>query len=92
MGHFLGGSAPAMVRQIADGYVTPNAVMLKKFNRTELHSLQVELEKKLREARGEIVDLSDIESIQRKNRRLSRLVGALRVIRAAATGRHGSSV
>ena len=87
MGHFLGGSAPAMVRQIAEGFVTPNAVMLKRFTPAELHAVQVELEKKLREARGEATDLSDTEAIQRKNRRLSRLEGALRIVRAAATGR-----
>jgi hypothetical protein len=46
-----------------------------------MQQLEFELEKRLRETRGETVDLSDQESLQRRNRRISRIEGALRVLR-----------
>ncbi|HHQ47865.1 MAG TPA: hypothetical protein ENK19_03175 [Acidobacteria bacterium] len=83
MSSYVGGSAPAMVRQIRDGYTLVNVVMLKRFSVAELDTLKLELEKKLRELRGEQVDVTDTPAIQLKNRRLSRLEGALRVIRTS---------
>jgi len=81
--HFIGGSAPAMVRQITEGYTLVNIVMLKRFTVGELDTLKFEIEKKLREIRAEQVDLSDTLSVQQKNRRMSRLEGALRIIRSS---------
>ncbi len=81
MGHYVGGSAPAMVRQITEGYTLVNAVMLKRFTAAELDNLIFEMEKKLREIRGEVTDVSDIQATQNRNRRLSRLENALRVVR-----------
>jgi len=72
-----------MVRQITEGYTLVNIVMLKRFTVGELDTLKLEIEKKLREIRGEQVDLTDTPAIQLKNRRLSRLDGALRVIRTS---------
>ncbi len=83
MSHFIGGSAPAMVRQITEGYTLVNIVMLKRFTVGELDTLKFEIEKKLREIRAEQVDLSDTLSVQQKNRRMSRLEGALRIIRSS---------
>ena len=82
MGNYVGGSAPAMVRQIREGFTLVNAMMLKRFTAIELDKLTFEIEKKLRDLRGEQVDLTDTLAIQGKNRRISRLDGALRVIRA----------
>lgn len=81
MSHYVGGSAPAMVRQIAEGFTLVSAVSLKRFTDEELRTLAFELEKKLREIRGEQVDLQDIPGLQQRNRRISRLEGALRVAR-----------
>ncbi len=81
MSHFIGGSAPAMVRQIAEGFTLVSAVSLKRFTDEELKTLQFELEKKLRETRGEQVNLEDIPGLQQRNRRISRIEGALRVTR-----------
>ena len=91
MGHYLGGSAPAMVRQISEGFTMVNAVMLRRFDLGELDSLIFELDKKLRELRGEHVDLEDTVAIQAKNRRISRLESGLRVIRGTLQQRrrHG---
>ena len=81
MSHYIGGSAPAMVRQIAEGFTLVSVVSLKRFTDEELRTLQFELEKKLREIRGEQVNLEDIPGIQQRNRKISRIEGALRVIR-----------
>ncbi len=81
MSHYVGGSAPAMVRQVAEGYTLVSAVSLKRFTNEELQSLQFELEKRLREIRGEQVDFQDIPALQSRNRRISRIEGALRVVR-----------
>jgi len=91
MGHFLGGSAPAMARQISEGFTTVNAVMLRRFDLHELDSLVFELDRRLRELRGEHVDLEDTVAIQAKNRRISRLEGGIRVIRGTLQQRrrHG---
>ena len=83
MSHYSGGSAPAMVRQSTEGYTLVNVVMLKRFTVGELDTLKFEIEKKLRELRAEQVDLSDTQAVQQKNRRMSRLEGALRVIRGS---------
>jgi len=81
--HFIGGSAPAMVRQITEGYTLINAVMLKRFTVGELDTLKFEIEKKIRDLRSEQIDLRETLAVQLKNRRLSRLEGALRIIRAS---------
>ncbi len=81
MSHFVGGSAPAMVRQIAEGYTLVSAVSLKKFTVAELEQLRFEIERRLRDIRGEPMDLEDVPAIQQRNRRISRLEGALRVVR-----------
>jgi len=82
MGNFVGGSAPAMVRQIREGFTLLNVMMLKRFTASELDKLQFELEKKLRDLRAVQVDLTDTLAVQGKNRRISRLDGALRIIRS----------
>lgn len=91
MGNFLGGSAPAMARQIMEGYTLVNAVMLKRLTTQELDTLLFEMEKLLRDTRGEIVDLTDLEAIQKKNRKVSRLQNSVRVLKASKQERlrHG---
>jgi hypothetical protein len=81
MGSFLGGSAPAMARQIAEGYTLVSPVILKRLNVQQLDALEFELDKKLRETRGEQVDLDDQPAMQQRNRKISRIEGGLRVLR-----------
>ncbi len=87
MANYVGGSAPAMVRQISEGFTLVTAMSLKRLDGPELDVLQFEIDKKLREIRGEQIDLEDLPGIQVRNRRLSRLEGALRVVRATAQAR-----
>jgi hypothetical protein len=79
----MGGSASAMARQIADGYTLVTAVTLKRLQVPELDTLLFELDKRLRDLRGAAVDLEDLKAIQQKNRTLSRIENACRVIRGA---------
>ncbi len=81
MSPYVGGSAPAMVRQVTEGFTLVNVVSLKRLTVTEMETLIFELDKKLREIRSEQPNLEDISGLQHRNRRLQRLDNALRVIR-----------
>jgi hypothetical protein len=81
MGTYQGGSAPAMARQVCDGFALLSQVSLKRLSLDQMTTLEFELDKRLRETRGEPVDLNDQPSLQSRNRRLSRIEGALRVLR-----------
>jgi hypothetical protein len=81
MGSFQGGSAPAMAQQISDGYTLVSRLTLKRLSLDQMVKLEFELDKRLRETRSEPMDLSDQPSLQARNRRISRIDGALRVVR-----------
>jgi hypothetical protein len=81
MGTYQGGSAPAMARQVCDGFSLLSQVSLKRLSLEQMTSLEFELDKRLRETRSEPVDLNDQPGLQARNRRLSRIEGALRVLR-----------
>lgn len=83
----MGGSAPAMANQIAEGYTLLTAVQLKRLSDPEMDQLLFELEKILRDARGEQVDLEDIPALQVRNRKLSRIQNAIMQINMAAQRR-----
>lgn len=81
MGTYQGGSAPAMAKQICDGYTLVSQLTLKRLSLDQMKNLEFELDKRLRETRGEAVDLEDQPSLQKRNRRISRIEGAIRVLR-----------
>jgi hypothetical protein len=80
MGNFLGGSAYAMSRDIAEGYVLLSAVLLKGFSASELMQLRQQLEKVQREIRADQPATDDIQAIQRRGRKISRISSALLVL------------
>jgi hypothetical protein len=86
----MGGSAPAMANQIAEGYTLLTAVQLKRLTDPEMDLLLFELEKILRDARGEQVNLEDIPALQVRNRKLSRLQNAIMQINMASQKRRRS--
>ena len=88
MAGFLGGSAWKMAKDITDGYLTVNLHNLKKFTLGELRQLSFELGKSERSVRGEQVDLSDMDAIKDKNRRLQRISQAFMVMRDFAQKRY----
>jgi hypothetical protein len=80
MGTFLGGSAYAMSRDIAEGYVLLSAVLLKGFTESELMQLRQQLEKVQREIRADQPATDDIQAIQKRGRKISRISSALLVL------------
>ena len=83
MGSYQGGSAPAMARQVCDGYTLLSPVLLKRLDLQQMKVLEFEIDKRLRETRGEIVDLEDQAALTTRNRRIARIDGGLRVLRHA---------
>jgi len=81
MGSFMGGSAPAMARQVCDGYTLLSGNSLKRLELDQMVQLEFEMDKKLREARSDQPDLQDQLALQARNRRISRIDGQLRVLR-----------
>ena len=73
MGNFQGGSAFAMARQVSDGFVLVTERTFKRLSRPELETFGFELERLLREIRGEQPDLADQKALQERNRKIQRL-------------------
>ncbi|HXT52233.1 MAG TPA: hypothetical protein VN811_14420 [Thermoanaerobaculia bacterium] len=81
MGNFMGGSAWAMAQQIGDGFILVSERTYKRLDRGELDKLGFEMDKLMREVRAIQVPLDDIPGIQQKQRKLSRLMGAVSQLR-----------
>ncbi len=82
MTNFLGGSAFAMARDIADGYHLVTERTFKTMTMSEVDQLSRELDIHLREVRGEQPPLEDITGLQHRNRKIQRLNTALMVLRS----------
>ena len=82
MGFFLGGSAYTMASGIADGVHVVTDRTFRPMSRTELDQMTQELDKHLREIRGEQAPTEDIAAIQHRNRKIQRLTTALVILRA----------
>ena len=85
MGNFIGGSAYAMSRDIAEGLVLVNANVLKKFTPAEMKALTFELDRVQKEVRAEQPAVDDTQGIQKRGRKLSRITAALQIINLAMT-------
>jgi len=79
---FPGGSAYAMARDIAGGFTAVSERTFRTMTRPDLDQLGFEIDRHLRELRGEQAPLDDIAAIQQRNRRIQRLTSALAVLRA----------
>ena len=80
MANYIGGSAPAMANQVADGLILLAANNLRTFNPAELGLLRQEIEKLQREARAVVPPPDDALAQQARNRKIARLGSALQVI------------
>jgi hypothetical protein len=87
MGNFMGGSAPAMASQIAEGFILVSGQTVKGFTPVELQALRLELEKLQREVRAEVPPQDDAQANQVRNRKIGRLSSALQVVNASLTTR-----
>lgn len=84
---FIGGSAPAMASQIAEGYFLLNKNTLRGWVPADLQTLRAEIDKLLREVRATIPPQDDAQQNQFRNRKIGRLSSALQVVQTAATAR-----
>jgi len=84
---YMGGSAPAMANQIAEGYFLLNKNSLKGFAPGEIAALRQELEKIQRDVRAETPAQDDALANQARNRKIARLSSALQVVQQQMTGR-----
>ena len=82
MSVFVGGSAFAMVKDIADGYIIISENTFKKYQSHELQSFLFEVDKLLREVRGTVVSADDVEAVQKRNRKMQRLNQAQNIVGA----------
>jgi hypothetical protein len=84
---FTGGSAYAMVRDIADGFVLPTELTFKQFHSNDFAVFSQEADKYLREIRGNPPLAADVEATQKRYRRMQRLQQAMAVARSAQSRR-----
>jgi len=89
MGGFIGGSAWAMTRDIAEGYLLVTERTFQRMSRPDLDQLTFEIDRHLREVRGEQPSLDDIPALQRRNRKIQRLNSAMVVVRSYKQKRRG---
>jgi len=82
---FPGGSAYAMARDVAEGYLLVTERMFKTMTRSELDQVTFEIDRHLRELRGEQPPLDDTPALQQRQRRMQRLNSALAVVRGYRT-------
>ena len=87
MANFMGGSAPAMANQIAEGYILVSTNTLRGYLPGDLASLRVELEKLQRDARAVVPPPDDALAQQARNRKIARLSSALQVVVNKMTAR-----
>ena len=87
MANFIGGSAPAMASQVAEGYILMSAATVRGFTRGDVELLRHELDKQLRETRAEVPTQDDALAQQSRNRKISRLSAALQVVQHQLTAK-----
>jgi hypothetical protein len=85
---FMGGSAYAMARDIIAGYILMTSSTIKRYNHAELGQLKFELERAQTTIRSEQPAQDDQEALQFRNRKLTRITGAIRMIDAFLTKKH----
>ena len=71
-----------MARDIAEGFAAVTERSFRTLTRADLDQLAFEIERYLREVRGDQPDLDDMQAIQLRNRRIQRLNTATVVMRS----------
>lgn len=78
---FPGGSAYAMARDVGEGYILVTERTFKTMTRADLDQLTFEIDRYLRELRGDQPSLDDLPAIQLRQRRMQRLNSTLQMVR-----------
>lgn len=82
---FPGGSAYAMARDVAEGYLLLTERVFKTMSRSDLDQINFEFDRYLRELRGEQPALDDTPALQLRQRRMQRLNNAIIFVRGYRT-------
>lgn len=82
MASFPGGSAYSFARDIADGHFMVTERTFQKLSPAQLDQVAFEIDRLLREVRGQQADLEDQPAIQVRNRKIQRINTALMILRA----------
>lgn len=82
-----GKGLKAVVRDVAEGYVTVNPIFLKSFDTQTLKAFYGEMSKVQVEIRSEKFPTHDIAAIRRRNIRLQRIYSAVMIVRHFAKER-----
>ena len=88
MANYMGGSAPAMAAQVAEGFILLSSNTLKGYLPAELNLLKSELEKLQRDARAVVPAQDDAQANQSRNRKINRISAAIQVIGHKLMARH----
>ena len=87
MANFMGGSAPAMASQVAEGFILLSTNSLRGFAPGDLSLLRFELERLQRDARAEVPPQNDAMAQQARNRKIARISSAVQVVANQMTTR-----
>ena len=79
-----GKSIAAIAKDVAEGYLFLNPLVLKKLEPSAYKRLHHELKKAQNEIRGENFPLHDTQAIRQRNMRLQRLHSALTILEHTA--------
>lgn len=82
MANFPGGSAYSFVREISEGYFLVTERTFQRMTPPDLDKLRFEIDRLLREIRGDQPSLDDLPAVQSRNRKIQRLNTALMVLRS----------
>lgn len=83
-GGFRGKSLKAVAIDVADGMITINPLVLKKFDKEMLKELNEHMSKAMTAARNEKVEFHDPVSLRKRNLKLQRLNNALIILKNIA--------
>ncbi len=78
---FPGGSAYAMARDVGEGYLLVTERTFKTMTRADLNQVVFELDRYLRELRGDQPALDDQPAVQLRQRKMQRINTVLTMVR-----------
>lgn len=79
---FPGGSAYAMARDVGEGYLLVTERTFKTMSRSDLDQIVFEMDRYLRELRGDQPPLDDLPAVQQRQRKIQRINSALSMVRS----------
>lgn len=69
-----------MARDVGEGYILLNTILLKRMSSEELKQLRFEIERQLSGLRSEQPPVDDVAALNARNRKISRLNSAVSMI------------